>query len=133
MNDLKIKKFIKQLLFIESINEKDLAYEYNCEEKKYFIYHNFSKKLMNDMDFSIDVNKIIDENFNIDEIDKFDLVGNKRKLNLLVDKNESNHIRNLLSKSLKFENKRNVLSKASSNLITEKDKNDYGNDLGVAS
>lgn len=133
MNDLKIRKFIKQLLFIDSINKKDLVYEYNSDEKKYFIYHNFSEKLMNDIDFSINVNQIIDENFNTDEIDKFDLVGNKRKLKLLVDQNENSFIENILTKNLKSSSESNTLLEKSDNLKTNKEKMDYQNIFGVAS
>ncbi|MEB8263394.1 hypothetical protein [Mammaliicoccus sciuri] len=133
MNDLKIRKFIKQLLFIDSINENDLAYEFNHDEKKYYIYHDFSDKLMNDMDFSIDVNKIIDENFNTEDIDKFDLVGNKRKLKLLVEQNESSFIKNILTKNFKSSNENNVLLEKTDNLKTNKEKIDYENIFGVAS
>ncbi|WP_436950534.1 hypothetical protein [Staphylococcus xylosus] len=133
MNDLKIRKFIKQLLFIDSINENDLAYEYNRDEKKYFIYHNFSEKLMNDMDFSIDINKIIDENFNTDEIDNFDLVGNKRKLKLLVEQNINSFIEDILTENLKLSNENNTLLEKSVNLKTNNEKIDYENIFGVAS
>lgn len=87
---LKIQKFIDKLLLFDNVNREDINFEYDKNEGMYLIYHNLNNRLIEDIEFSIKFNNLINEIFTIDEITDYDLVGNKAKLKELNDKEIAN-------------------------------------------
>lgn len=83
MNDIKIKKFIKKLLFLDNIEESDINFKFDKSEKKYKIYHNLSNRMMKDLKFAIQFDEIFDETFKDNEFNDIEIIGNEYKLEIL--------------------------------------------------
>lgn len=132
MNELKINKFIKKLLFVDGIGDNDIAFEYNECDNKYYIYNNFSLRLLEENSFSIKINKIIDETFTFDEINNFELVGNKIKLKELNNIKKQSLFNTFVKNSSVFFDKNRETLKSRKKIDTDY-LNDYKQSYGVAS
>lgn len=133
MNDIKIKKFIKKLLFLDNIEESDINFTFDKSEKKYKIYHNLSNRMMKDLKFAIQFDEIFDETFKDNEFNDIEIIGNGYKLEILNKQKNK-----LLFNNIKWNQNNFLLNKNSEiskkNIVkTSELNNSFYTEYGVAS
>ncbi|MDZ5782123.1 hypothetical protein [Marinococcus luteus] len=78
--DKELKAFIESVIDEADLSITDIAYEYDPEEDWYYIFHNFSDKIMEDKVFAEIIGKLTYEKLILRGIKNFVLLEDKEEL-----------------------------------------------------